>query len=213
MLEVRQSHIVKDSMKEARKSKFDPTKQAKASNNGVLLLKYIDLDLSIQVRFIGEGAVDHGGPRREFFCLLAIGAKDFFLVGPPAKKFFAANVSAIQVGRSKYFRLSEVTPNPLTQMKDLYNLGRYIAMSVAQGGSGFPFLAEPVYKYLCTGECTGIQLSNEDAPDPTLKFVLEKVSDLKSKHKQFHSRPEEVLFVYTALLRHVIYFFIPGCMT
>ena len=137
----------------------------------------------------------------------------FFLVGPPARKFFAAKVSAIQVGRSKCFRLSEVTPNPLTQMKDLYNLGRYIAMSVAQGGSGFPFLAEPVYKYLCTGECTGIQLSNEDAPDPTLKFVLEKVSDLKSKHKQFHSRPEEVLFVYTALLRHVIIFFIPGCMT
>ena len=53
-------------MKEARKSKFDPTKQAKASYNVVLLLKYIDLDVSIQVRFIGKGAVDHGGPRREF---------------------------------------------------------------------------------------------------------------------------------------------------
>ena len=47
----------------------------------------------VKVRFIGEGAVDQGGPRREFFRLLAINARDVFLQG----KFFATNVSAVQV--------------------------------------------------------------------------------------------------------------------
>ena len=46
-----------------------------------------------KVRFVGEGAVDQGGPRREFFRLLAINARDVFLQG----KFFATNVPAIQV--------------------------------------------------------------------------------------------------------------------
>ena len=48
-------------------------------------------------------------------------------------------------------------------------------MSVAQGGNGFPFLAEPVYDYLCTGRSTGISISVTDIPDPTLQFVAQKV--------------------------------------
>ncbi len=43
-----------------------------------------------------------------------------------------------------------------------------------QGGSGIPFLAEPVYNYLCTGDSTGNEVLNEDIPDPTLSFVLDK---------------------------------------
>ena len=46
-----------------------------------------------KVRFVGEGAVDQGGPRREFSQLLAINSRDVFLQG----KFFATNVSAVQV--------------------------------------------------------------------------------------------------------------------
>lgn len=49
-------------------------------------------------------------------------------------------------------------------------------MSITQGGSGFPFLAAPVYKYLCTGEYMNINLTNSEIPDPTLRFVLDKVS-------------------------------------
>ena len=48
-------------------------------------------------------------------------------------------------------------------------------MSIMQGGSGFPFLAEPVYRYMCTGESTGIVVSNDQVPDHTLRFVLDKV--------------------------------------
>ena len=39
------------------------------------------------MRFVGEGAVDYGGPRREFFCLLALKAGDVFFEGTPTKSF------------------------------------------------------------------------------------------------------------------------------
>ena len=45
-----------------------------------------------KVTFVGEGAIDSGGPRREFFSLFA---QQMFLVGSPACKFFDSNVSAI----------------------------------------------------------------------------------------------------------------------
>ena len=51
-----------------------------------------------------------------------------------------------------------------------------MAMSIVQGGSGFPFLAPAVYEYLVSGKCTGITLQNSDVPDHTLQFVLSKVS-------------------------------------
>ena len=53
--------------------------------------------LGSQVRFTGEGAVDHGGPKREFFRLLAYKAKDLLLRGKDLSMFFSPNVSAVQV--------------------------------------------------------------------------------------------------------------------
>ena len=52
-------------------------------------------------------------------------------------------------------------------------------MSITQGGSGFPFLAEPVYQYICTGECTNVNIATIDIPDPMLRFVVRKVSIYK----------------------------------
>ena len=48
-------------------------------------------------------------------------------------------------------------------------------MSILQGGSGFPFLVQPVYRYLCCGEGTNITVSSDEIPDPTQKFVIDKV--------------------------------------
>lgn len=47
-------------------------------------------------RFVCEEAVDHGGPRREFFCLLAINPKEIMFMDPPTTKFLATNIAAIQ---------------------------------------------------------------------------------------------------------------------
>ena len=46
---------------------------------------------------MGEGAIDRGGPRREFFRLLALKASEEFFQGKPGSKFFANNVVALQV--------------------------------------------------------------------------------------------------------------------
>ena len=52
----------------------------------------------MQVTFVGEGAVDHGGPRREFFRLFANEASRAYFRGASEKcRFFDNNVVAVQV--------------------------------------------------------------------------------------------------------------------
>lgn len=48
-------------------------------------------------------------------------------------------------------------------------------MSITQGRNGFPFLAECVYTYLCSGESAGISVPTDKVPYQTLRFALEKV--------------------------------------
>ena len=50
---------------------------------------------NIPYTFIGEGAVDQGGPRREFFRLLALGAADRYFIGKDTMKFMDTNVTAL----------------------------------------------------------------------------------------------------------------------
>jgi hypothetical protein len=52
----------------------------------------------MQVTFVGEGAVDHGGPKREFFRLFAKEASQTYFKGASEKcRFFVNNVTAVQV--------------------------------------------------------------------------------------------------------------------
>ena len=48
-------------------------------------------------------------------------------------------------------------------------------MSIYQRGMGIPFLAQPVYDYLCYEKCVGLNVNVTDLSDPVLKFVIEKV--------------------------------------
>lgn len=50
-----------------------------------------------QVQFVFEGAIDSGGPRREFFRLFAMLASDKFLIGTTTQKFFCSDICALQV--------------------------------------------------------------------------------------------------------------------
>ena len=47
--------------------------------------------------FVGEGAIDHGGPRRELFRLFALKASDQYFIGNDGNKFFCNDVIALQV--------------------------------------------------------------------------------------------------------------------
>ena len=53
-----------------------------------------------------------------------------------------------------------------------------MAMSLVQGGSGFPFLAPPVYKYLCGQNIADISVTLEDISDIEISMFLTKVSIL-----------------------------------
>lgn len=62
------------------------------------------------------------------------------------------------------------------QEKEFYYFGQYVAMSIAQGGSGFPFIAESLYHYMATGKCDGSLFNTAHLPDSTLQFVIDKVA-------------------------------------
>ena len=59
------------------------------------------------------------------------------------------------------------------QTKKFYHVGRLMAISLVQGGSGFPFFAPPVYQYLCGVEMPTIEL--QDVPNFEVISLLEKV--------------------------------------
>ena len=78
---------------------------------------------------------------------------------------------------SRYMKINQIlkTDNDILQAGNLHSLGQFVAMSIVQGGSGFPFLAPSVYEYFVTGKCTGITVDNGDIPDHMLKYIIEKV--------------------------------------
>ena len=55
-------------------------------------------------------------------------------------------------------------------------LGSYAAVSVIQGGPGFPFFHPHVYAYLCTGIWSPVSIAVEHLPNQTLRTVVKNVS-------------------------------------
>ena len=51
----------------------------------------------LQVTFVGEGAIDQGGPKREFFRLFAEQACTYFRGDDKQPKFLRNNIQAVQV--------------------------------------------------------------------------------------------------------------------
>ena len=50
-----------------------------------------------------------------------------------------------------------------------------MAMSLAQGGSGFSYLCPSVYQYLCGIKPTDISVSVDDIPDYEVKNAVQQV--------------------------------------
>lgn len=76
-INIRRDEVGIDAMQKAKNKKFDPRKLIQVIY--CYQEYYVTLSatkshcrLFIQVTFVGEGAIDHGGPRREFFRLLAL---------------------------------------------------------------------------------------------------------------------------------------------
>ena len=131
--------------------------------------------LVLQVTFIGEGALDHGGPKREFFRLFAQGVSERYFQGVGGRlRFFVNDIVAVQV-RLHYFTLDNKGIIIIFQNRDYFYLGVFFVLSVMHGGNGMPFMAQPVFDYLVSGTYTEVKVAATEIPDHIIRFIVEKV--------------------------------------
>ena len=53
-----------------------------------------------------------------------------------------------------------------------------MALSLLNGGSGFPFLAESTYEYLCGVPLSSVTVLDNEIPSYEVKELLDKVSSI-----------------------------------
>ena len=112
----------------------------------------IILHVYLKVVFMGEDGVNQGGLLRELWNLLEMKFKDKYFEGNRDEVIPMHDMVALQVGIS---------------------MGVLIALSVAQGGSGFPHLCKSVYDYLCGRDPNDIAINF--IPDSEARSTVEKV--------------------------------------
>jgi hypothetical protein len=140
-IEIRREFVLIDALKEARKAKFDVKKR-------------------LDVRFVGERAIDLGGPKQEFFNLLSSDACHMFFKGKDNYKFFMNNVTSVQ-------------------NNDFFYLGMFCVLSISYGGIGMPFFSKEVFEYFSRGACYAFGVSVENIPDTFLRYTIEKLNEVQ----------------------------------
>ena len=137
-IHVRRTHVFDDARRQVLKPTFDVSKM-------------------LRLRFVGEAAVDEGGPRREFFHLLLQDTfKSSLFAGYPNHVVPLHNVEAVST--ETYFLV-----------------GKMIATSVIQGGEAPACFAKAVADYLVF-ERISSPMCLDDIPDYEVRTCLEKVN-------------------------------------
>ena len=138
-INVRRSHLFDDSFRYFSKASFDEHKL-------------------IRVVFIGEEAVDEGGPRREFFHLLTrdIFCKSGLFVGYPDHVVPSHNVRAVEQNK-------------------FYIAGRMISTSLVQGGEAPACFSKAIADYIVYGDVRS-PTCIDDIPNFEIKSILKEVS-------------------------------------
>ena len=115
----------------------------------------------IRIRFIGEPAVDAGGPLREFFRLLmlAIFTNPSLFEGEDDSKVAAHNMAALE---AQVFR----------------HIGQMIAVSIMHGGPGPQCLSHAVVDYLTYGSMSKVHATISDIPDKDIEEKMARVGNV-----------------------------------
>eukprot|EP00731_Ephydatia_muelleri_P016024 Em0009g448a len=139
---IRRSHIFDDSIR--------------------LFQKGVCCNKPFKVTFIGEPAVDLGGPLREYFTVMmrAIAKNSSLFEGRTGQRVLRSNVSAVLE-------------------KTYLHVGRMMGASLLQGGSPPTFLANSIVDYMLYG-IEGVQLRINNIPDIALQKVLKELEDASS---------------------------------
>ena len=136
---VRRSHIWEDTLRALRRN--------------------LDLRKAIKVTFLGEPAIDDGGPCREYLRLLMKAVSQHsLLTGPPLRKVMVHNTLALQ---KQYYRY----------------LGEAIVLSVTQGGPGPLCFAQSIVDYL-QGGIERVTPRIEDIPNDNIQELLRRVPSI-----------------------------------
>lgn len=127
----------------------------------------------LRVTFLGEPAVDAGGPLREFFRLLLreIFRNGSLFCGPDTARYPLHNVAALTKGTFKY-------------------IGHMMGASLLNGGPAPSFFANVVADYILFGiERVKVKLEDVIAVNPNMHGKLEKVKISNSCMSMFrHSQ-------------------------
>ena len=117
----------------------------------------IDEHKYLKVTFVGEPAVDDGGPLREFFHILmtSLSENNNLFCGPGDSRTPRKNVIEFQ-------------------KKSFYQVGKMIAMSLVHGGPAPHFFSPPVADYICFG-LLKIRASISDVQEADVRQALNEV--------------------------------------
>ena len=111
------------------------------------------LQQQIKVQFVGEPAVDEGGPRRELFCIVDRLVSTILMTGPDGKKTFAHNLIALQ-------------------NREFFIYGQFVAMSLLQGSSGPKCFLRSVTDYILYKDFAKITPTVDEIPDHSVRNAL-----------------------------------------
>ena len=120
----------------------------------------IDISKHLRVTFIGESAIDDGGPMREYMRLLlgSIISNNSLFCGDVNSRFLRHNV--IELNKKTYFYV-----------------GQILSITLVHGGPAPSFFVEPIADYILYG-LEKVKVSIADVQDKVIKRKLQKVSGL-----------------------------------
>lgn len=127
----------------------------------------------VRVSFLGEPAIDEGGPRREFFTAFFEAIQSSaILEGPPGQQILSHNIKCLTKQQYKY-------------------LGYVIALSIMNGGPGPHLFHRAIAEKIAFGQVKS-EVSIADVGDYELRVHLLKVKQLTySDLKYNYSLPKE----------------------
>ena len=118
-------------------------------------IQHDDVKKPIKVHFIGEPAVDSGGPSREFFSLINASANSKLMSGG----VFRHNVTSLD-------------------KKEFYLYGQMTALGLMQGFPGPKCFNQTVVDYILTGNIDNLHPDVEDIPNSNVKQSLETLMSM-----------------------------------
>ncbi len=123
--------------------------------------KINDFKQKLKIQFVGEPAVDEGGPRNEYFSLLHKElAESSLFTGENGTKCFSNNIIALQ-------------------QKEYFMYGILCSMAILQGSASPAYFAPSVADYIVYGDLDKVSPQVAEIPDIKVKAKMQALNDMQ----------------------------------